>query len=312
MADLIYLQASRYSQPILIVLGTIGAVMNQILFFSRRQLRSTSCSFYFRALSINDLLVIYIVVLPGWLAAQFGLDASKKYNWYCKGIKTYLSDCLYTLSPFFIVLACFDRLCTSSTNAQLRRIATTRIASYLIPATVIFIFFAYFHIPIWYQVVHYPTTTACTSLNPAYIKIFSLFLLSLLCIIPPTLMSIICSITLILLRQQRRRVMPINQSRLRQRDNQLLKMLFIYVASHIICTVPFAVSFVILVFMPTGYTQLVLNVFSISTLLLNTNFATSFYVYTLSTPFYRHELYNLFQAGRNRLGRTSSRALSNT
>jgi hypothetical protein len=208
-------------------------------------------------------------------------------------------------------LACFDRLCTSSTNAQLRRIATIRVASYLVPAAVVFIFFAYFHIPIWYQLVYYPTTAVCTSPNPTYIRVFSLFLLLLLCIIPPTLMSIICVSTLILLRQQRRRVMPINQSRLRQRDNQLLKMLFIYVATHIICTVPFAVTYVILVFMPWGYTRLLVNIFSLCALLLNTNFATSFYVYTLCTPFYRHELYNLFQAGRNRLHRTSSRTLSN-
>jgi hypothetical protein len=309
MADSIYIQASRYSQPALIVLGTIGAVMNQILFLSRRQLRSTSCSLYFRALSINDLFVLYIVVFSSWYTTQFGTDPSKRYDWYCK-MKTYLNDCLYTLSPYFIVLACLDRLCTSSTSVRLRNIATIRIASYFIPAMVIFVFFAYCHIPIFYELGRFSTTSVCYIPNPIYIKIFSLFLLLFLCVIPPILMTIICSITLILLRQQRQRVMPINQTRLRQRDNQLLKMLFIYVASHIICTLPFAVTYVLYVFTPAADTQVILNLFRLSSLLLNANFATSFYVYTLGTPFYRYELYNLFRAGRNRLLRPSTHVIS--
>jgi hypothetical protein len=309
MADSIYIQISRYSQPVLIIFGTIGALLNEILFFSRRQLRSTSCSLYFRALSANDFIVLYLVVLPLWYTSQFGDDPSSRFDWYCK-IKTYLSDSFYTLSPYFIVLTCFDRLCTSSTNARLRKIATIRIAIFLISAITIFVFLAYSHIPIEYELLYFPTGSTCSSSNPIYTKILSLFLLLFLCIIPPILMIICCSVTIFLLRQRRRRIMPVNQARLRQRDNQLLKMLFIYVFVHIICTVPFTVTYVVLVFGPTQYSEIVVDLFSVSLLLLNANFATSFYIYTLCTPFYRHELYNLVRASRNRIIQLSTHILN--
>lgn len=309
MADSLYVQVSRYSQPILILLGTAGALMNEILFFSRKTLRSTSCSLYFRALSINDLLVLYIVVFPLWYTSQFNRDPTRQFNWLCK-LKTYVNNSCYTLSPYFIVLACFDRLCTSSTKARLRKIATIRSAMILILSTTIFIFLAYFHVPIWYHLIRSSTTSSCSISNPAYTKVISLVLLVLLCILPPVLMIVFCCLTFILLRQQRSRVMPINQRRLRQRDNQLLKMLSIYVLSHIICTVPFTVSYVVLVFSQTQVTPWMVTFFQLSILLLNVNFATSFYVYTLCTPFYRHELYNLFRYGRNRQIHPSTHVLS--
>ena len=304
MSDPVYSQFVRYSQPALIIFGTVGAILNQILFFCRKPLRASSCSLYFRALSANDLLVIYTIVLPLWLATQFGIDPSIKYNWYCKASK-YVQTSLYTVSPYFVVLACFDRLCTSSTSARLRRIATIRIASYLVSCTVVFVCAAYFHIPIWYKLAPYYNIQYCYSPDLTYSKFIGLFVLFFLCIIPPSLMVILCTITFIFLRQQRRRVMPVNQARLRQRDNQLLKMLFMYVALNVTCTVPFAVAYVMLTFQQPTYVPLHVTLFRVFSLLLNVNFATSFYAYTLGTPFYRHELYNLIQSIKIKLWQTN-------
>lgn len=304
MNDLVYIQISRYTQPVLIILGTAGAIMNQVLFYSRRSLRASSCSLYFRALSLNDLFVLYVVVFPLWYINQFGDDPAKQWNWYCK-LKIYINYTCYTLSPYFLVLACFDRLCTSSTSAGLRKLATIRFAIYLIFAMTILIYLIYFHVPIWFELVHYPTASACTTPSVAYTKTISIFLLLFLCIIPPSLMITICVLTLIGFRRQRRRIMPINQARARQRDNQLLKMLFNYVLTHIVCTVPFTVAFLIYVFSPAQSTPTLRTVVQLSILLLNVNFATSFYTFTLCTPFYRDELYNFFRAGRRRTPRAS-------
>ena len=292
MSDSIYLNLSRYTQPALIVFGTLGAVFNQILFYKRKPLRTTSCSLYFRALSLNDLLVLYIYVLFQWLADQYGFDPSRQHNWYCK-VKSFLNSGLFTLSPYLVVLACFDRLCTSSTNAGLRRIASIRVASYVIPAAVVFVFFAYFHNLVWYQLVVTPYYSICTVVDPTYNKVIPAFLIIFLALLPPILMIIFCGGTFILLRQQRRRVMPVNQVRARQRDNQLLKMLSIYVVSHLICTIPFSVTFVILVYQLGALSPTIVLLFRCFILLFNLNFATSFYVYTLGTPLYRRELYSL-------------------
>lgn len=291
MADRTYFEVTRYSQPALIVFGTVGAVLNQILFVYRKPLRKSSCSLYFRALSINDLLVIYTVILPLWLSNQFGIDPSRNHDWYCR-LKTYTTDSLYTFSPYLVVLACFDRLCTSSTRPGLRRFATVRAASCIIPCAAFCIFTAYCHVPIWYKTAVVNNISYCYSPDANYSKFIGMYILFFLCIVPPTLMVFLCGITLALLRQQRRRIMPVNQVRLRQRDNQLLKMLFMYVAMNVVCTVPFAVTYVMLMFQQPRYVSLHVLLYRLFGLLMNVNFATSFYAYTLGTPLYRRELYN--------------------
>ncbi|CAF4454502.1 unnamed protein product, partial [Adineta steineri] len=125
--------------------GTIGALLNQALFYYRKPLRTASCTYYFRALSTNDLCVIWFVIFIQWLDSAFNISPTEDYDWFCK-LFTYLNYTFYTISPYYIVLACLDRLCTSSTNVHLRRIATVRVAPFLITGTAIIIFLAYVHV----------------------------------------------------------------------------------------------------------------------------------------------------------------------
>ena len=306
MTDATYLYLSRYTQPTLIVVGTFGALVNQVLFYSRRSLRVTSCSLYFRALSLNDLMALYMSVLLQWLVDQYNLDPTQKYDWYCK-LKSFLNVGLYTLSPYLVVMACFDRLCTSSTNTRLRRLATVRVASYLIPCTCIFVFASYFHVIIWYQLVKTPTYAVCVISTASYTKFISVFTTIFLGLMPPMLMITLCTTTLISLRRQRRRVMPVNQLRTRQRDTQILKILLVYVICHLIFTIPFAVTLLLVVYQQANLSPSLFLLFRCFTLLFNVNFATSFYIYTLGTPFYRHELFFLINSLKARLQRMIGR-----
>lgn len=290
--EAVYMQLSRYVLPLTIVLGSIGAVSNQILFHSRRSLRTTSCALYFRALSANDLLVLWYVIFSQWLIDQFNIDSTTASDWYCK-LSQYIIYALYALSPYFLVLACFDRLCTSSTNIRLRNVATIRIASYLIPLMILIILIAYGYIPYWCQLVIVPSDTMCAIVDPTYRKVLAISLLLIYCLFPPFLMIICCTITFFLLRQQRHRIMPINQARQRHRDNQLLKMLFIYVTSTIVCISPFTITYFLEIYYHDNFTPLTNPLVRIFILLSNITYATSFYMYTLSTPFYRDEFLNL-------------------
>ncbi len=75
----VHVKISHYI-PTIIILGTIGGVLNQVLFFSPRPLRSSLCFLYFRALSFSNLLVLYINILPQWLGEPFGIDPTVEYN----------------------------------------------------------------------------------------------------------------------------------------------------------------------------------------------------------------------------------------
>jgi hypothetical protein len=301
----VYIQLNRYIIPTIIIFGTIGALTNQVLFYFRKPLRTTSCALYFRALSANDLITLWFVMFPQWFKVQFQIDPTLQYVWYCK-LNLYLSYTFYTLSPYFIVLACFDRLCTCSTNARLRKIATIPIASIFISSMIILIFIIYSYIPIWCQLNSTSSTPVCAIIDPIYSKLLAVSLLLLYCLIPPVLMIIFCSSTFILLRQQRHRIMPVNQTRLRHRDNQLLKMLVIYVTSNIISILPFTITYFLQIFSYNNLSPLTNSLVQLFTILLDLTYATSFYVYTLGTPFYRDELYNLLRSIWQRFHRNTN------
>ena len=294
MNEHLYLQLSRYSQPIIITIGTVGSLFNQLLFHRRQSLRSASCAFYFRALSINDLLVLYIIVFTQWLNDQFQLDLTVNYQWFCK-IRTYLMYCFYAISPYLIVLVCLDRLCRASNCVILRRLTTPRRARQLILGCILSICMIYSHILWKYKI----TNGICHPLSLAYFRFLGCFLLIFYCLLPPILMSIASSWTLILIHRRRRRyekqflftVLP-SHNRHRPRDHQLMKVLFLYVSSNIICTLPFALIFLVHIFREKADMQLLIWI-KCSVLLCNVNHCTSFYVYTLAMPFYRDEFFHL-------------------
>ncbi|CAF0721005.1 unnamed protein product [Adineta ricciae] len=293
-------QVQRYGEPVIIILGTTGAILNHILFCSRKQLRSTSCALYFRAMSLNDLLVMWYVIFTEWLSDQFNIAPANEYNWYCK-LSKYLTYVFYSLSPYILVLVCFDRLCTSSIDVRLRRISTKRIALFIITALVIVICLSYSHTLVWFNLYNLDSDPVCMTLDAVYSYFLAAFLLWAFCFIPPILMIVLCTITFISLRQQRNRIMPVNQARSRQRDNQLLKMLFIYVTWDIICVVPFCVTYFIYIRNGDRTSAVINTLLEIFGTVIYLIYASSFYVYTLGTPFYRHELCSLLKTVWRRL-----------
>ncbi|CAF3551270.1 unnamed protein product, partial [Rotaria sp. Silwood2] len=152
-----------------------------------------------RVLSFNDLLVLHIILLTQRLNDQFHIDLTMKYLWYCK-IRTYATYRLYGISPYSIVLVCIDRLYRTSKYSSLRDIATPRIARKIV-ITIIPIFLFYFHILFQYNIIY----SICHPLIFSYYHFLSYLLLVFYCLLPPILMSIFSSWTLILLHRHRQK-----------------------------------------------------------------------------------------------------------
>lgn len=299
MNENIYIQLSRYTQPILIILGTIGAVINQILFHRRKLIKKASCTIYLRALSINDLLALYLIVLTQWLNDQFHWSPANKYIWYCK-IQMYATFTFYTLSPYYIVLVCIDRFCRASKCSLLHKIATPHKAHRIIMITIITVALVYIHIPFQYSL----RNSKCIPENFAYYHFLGYLILVFYSLSPPLLMSIFSSWTLILLSCHQKRHKRIYQTRIilsnqrrYHRNYQVMKILFLYVTTTIICTLPFSVLILLDTHRYHSRRQLLLYI-KISVLLCNVNHCTSFYIYTLGTPLYRRELVHLYQSFR--------------
>jgi hypothetical protein len=173
--------------------------------------------------------------------------------------------------------------------------ATIRVASFLISSMIAIVLISYSHIPFGYNIVLNSSTSICTATNNNYLFILAEFLLVFSCFLPPSLMIVFCGLTLILVRRQSRRIMPINQTRSRQRNNQLLKILVIYATSNSICFVPFTITYFLQIFGWLSNSLLMDRLIEWFILWANINYATSFYLYTLGAPFYRDQLYSLIR-----------------
>ena len=141
-------------------------------------------------------------------------------------------------------MVCIDRFCRTSKHSYLRSFATLHTAHRIILITIILISLIYIHIPLQYTIVH----SICMPLNLSYYRFLGYFLLIFYCLLPPTLMSIFSTWTLIPLRRRRQKQQKKYQLRIilpRKRRHyrvyQLMKILFLYVTTNIICILPFSI-----------------------------------------------------------------------
>ncbi|CAF4079809.1 unnamed protein product [Adineta steineri] len=128
ISKLLLIQKSLYQfgGPILVLLGTISCTLSLIV-FTKKNLRKSPCSIYFAAMSISNLILIYISVLITIL--QYGYNiVPATYNLpFCR-FTVYATFVLDTLSPFYLILASIDRVLITSSNARTRQRSTFRLA----------------------------------------------------------------------------------------------------------------------------------------------------------------------------------------
>ncbi|CAF1135632.1 unnamed protein product [Didymodactylos carnosus] len=294
----VYNAFSLYTQPLIIVLGTIGCVLN-IVILTQKPLCSSSCAFYFRCVSINDLFVIYFIALLQWLSDQYEIDPTTYSQFYCK-TQNYFVFIFYTLGRYFTVLACADRFCTSSPNSRLRKVAKLQIAYYSTALTVIINLIVYSHVLLNYTIISVPSSfgSVCTPGSTMRDYQFSaLFVLIYLCFLPPALMCLFCLLTIWNIIQQGQRVTSIGDTssiRRRKREQELVKMLFVFVITNLLFTLPYACVYLYVIYNP--YLPIEFRyTLNLCHLIVNFNSASSFYVYTMSTRGYRNEVLKMIE-----------------
>ena len=122
--------------PILIVIGTVGCILNLIV-FTQKKLRKNPCSIYFIAYNITNFLYIYSSLLALTLDTGYNIDPSS-HNLIICHLRLYFSVLFSVLSPFYLILASIDRILVTSPNALTRRRSTQRLASICIISGTLF------------------------------------------------------------------------------------------------------------------------------------------------------------------------------
>ncbi|CAF3362898.1 unnamed protein product, partial [Rotaria sp. Silwood2] len=205
----------------LLIAGTIGNVLNCIL-FTRRSLRHNPCSIYFFATSVANIIALYFSCLTR-LLMTFGTNTtSSQGSIYCR-FRTFFTFMPLTASTWFIVAACADRYASSSSSVRIRSFSQVKFSQRIIYA-IIFISSA-----IWGQMFVcfngspesfncYPSTKFCNIFNDSILLIFYSLL-------PPLLMFILGWLTI-----QHIRHRPINRL-----SNSKERQLNIMLITQVIC-----------------------------------------------------------------------------
>jgi len=276
-----------------IILGTIGNLLN-LLVFTRPTLLRSSCTLYFIAASIDNILAIYIAVLYRLLLDGFSIDIGSLSTIVCK-LRGYFGYIFLSLSPYFFILACFDRYCSSSALAKYRSWRNKTTAKRCIIGAIILSSILYVHIAIFFEIRPVDSSVTCYPQQGIYNLFWRIFYLIIYCFSPCICMGLLFLLTLINIRRQSRQIRP-NLTRInhlyRHLDRNLIQMLFSQVLTQLICILPFAIINLLEIFIDSN-TILFIFFKKIFTIPLFAIYATSFYVYTMSSRFYRQEFMKL-------------------
>ncbi|CAF4762978.1 unnamed protein product, partial [Rotaria sp. Silwood1] len=107
----INLQLNRYFPLPFLILGTIGVILN-IIIFTRRSLFINSCTHYLLGNTIANFVVLYWVVITRILSDGYKIDPSTTSDTFCK-VRYFFTYVPRTLSTWCILLACADRWASS-------------------------------------------------------------------------------------------------------------------------------------------------------------------------------------------------------
>lgn len=277
-------ELNRYIPIPLLVLGTIGNILN-ILVFTRPLLRTNPCSLYFVSGSTVNFLSLYVGLITPFLGL-YGLDPTQTSNALCK-IRFYLRFTSITLSTWFILFACIDRFLSSCTNVTFRSWSSLKIAKRVILIATIIGF-----------ICPYTQVLFCCSISSKNVCTFSnsicrtgVDITLLLCNsgIPPALMVLISTLTI-------QNIKFLNRINIRHRRSvQLSRILLVQVIILVLFATPITAqkiySFATASLQKSDLTVAISSLFNqITTEISYINSSTAFYIYSITSKTFRKEV----------------------
>lgn len=278
-------QMIRYVSLVLLVTGTVGNVLNGFV-FTRRSLRNNSCSLYFLATSITNLVALYVAFTTRLLITFNVYSTPSQAPIYCK-VRTFFTYMPLSASAWFIVAASADRFATSSPSARIRSLSNVKISQRVICSITFITCLIWAEMFICFNAnangtVCAPVTSFCNTFN-------NFNLLISYSLLPPIFMCVLGWMTV---RHVRHR--PIHrQSNIK--DRQLTIMLIVQVFCIAFLSLPLSIQKLYAQFTVNEVKSLQRNqienfIATVVNLLGLSNTSTSFYMFTLTSHAFRKEL----------------------
>ncbi len=218
---------TRYIVSTYFALGLIGNICNFIVFMKQSRQR-TSCSIYLLSLSIFAFIYLTWSVVPPLYTLNH-IDPQTQLLVYCK-LRLYGSHVIGQFVRFSVVFACADRFFLTRTSARIRSWSSVQTARKIIPINCV----------IWtvggLQIIFFNEirggVCGMFGLNKLIYAIYQSISVGIL---PPVLMSVFGYLTVRSLRQRHAA-----NEHIRQKDNDLMRMLVAEIMINIFTSIPFS------------------------------------------------------------------------
>ncbi|CAF0881812.1 unnamed protein product [Adineta ricciae] len=291
----------RYAGTSVVVFGLLGNFLS-ILVFSRKTLRSRSCSIYFLALSVSDVHVLLGYTIETLLSYGFNIQLLS-YPLMCKLI-IFLIYASTDISNYLLTLAAIDR-CILVSNYSVRfRFCRKSTAKLTVLIVVLVFSLINSHILIGF---HVDETGSCLLMNTTYSSFYTNYYDSYIDIIKtvllPFLIIFICNIFIIIKYTRRihfsmAKISSKRKSRRRrEKDRQLTWFLLSTSILFILLSLPSEINDFIRPHLSSNFQNIyscqILTCATMLILIHQINHASHFYVYTLTGPIFRKEFQRL-------------------
>jgi len=293
---------------IFFIFGSIGNVLNICVFsiWSRSRITSNkhhnisqtnNSSLYLLASSIANLILIIYPLVTRIIFDGFNYLISPNNVFILCKFRFFILNTFDLISLTCVCVSTFDRYLIKSRDVHLRCMSTTRKRTKeIILAIFILLSLHSILIVVYYQVSN---TGQCEISSIIYLYYY-LYTFQMLFhgIIPIIFLAIFGSLTFKYLKKLQNQA----HSHLNH-DKQLSRMLFLMSFAIIISSIPYCIEQIYeFMFSGINYQQsssLVFLLHVISTLLFYTNSVSSFYIYFISTPNFRHQLQKIFHCNKH-------------
>ncbi|CAF1106123.1 unnamed protein product [Didymodactylos carnosus] len=297
-------QLARYLSIFILICGTIGNMLN-IIVFLQRSLRSNPCSIYFLSSSVSSLFALFFGLITRILAT-YQLDPTNESPALCK-IRNFLMFSTLTTSTWFIALASIDRYFISCQNVKRRQLSGLKNTYYLVGILTVLTMLIYGEIFYCFEA----NLSTPPSPIPCYFKNYpcrlynDLTFVVIVVLVPGFIMLVFGYLTVLNVRKLKLLVDATSSTqndtkKMKKSDRQLIQMLLVQVVLITMLGLPIAIQRLYATF--TIYlvkTQLQLSIenFAYRLLLLFTFISMSipFYLYLLTSTLFRQTFMNLFR-----------------
>ncbi|CAF3211823.1 unnamed protein product [Rotaria sp. Silwood2] len=284
------LRIEFWGSIILFSIGAPGAFFNAILFISIKTFRQTPLVFYVVGQSLADVNVLLIVLLHIVPATLMSVSSIV-----CK-LMVFFIQMTTSVAMSFLCFSAFDRWACTSSSARIRQLSSIRVARCLFPIP--FILCSLVNIPFLVYCDLIPPTFTCWFTNDLFMRIGVLLLSPILIVFLPLIVLILFGLlTYRNIRLVTRIRQHPHQTRMSTWEQQMTRMMLTQTLLSIFFTLPRAIYVVYSIATIDESTtrsfehqSIMLLVDQLTASIISMNFASSFYIFLLSSSRFRQTI----------------------